>query len=226
MFITEYPTAHFDRDDGTVGDGCGAFNLDLPERITGIPSVGLPRISESDAQQIKRLGMKLNEAVKEAAEKHGWTYVDGIAEEFEGHGYCSNERYFVTVSESYGNQRDIQGTMHPNQKGQRVYADRIAATFNVRSAIDGTGTGPFVIIEDKTMSEPTIRLGGATTTRTRVTGISQHEATVDRDGVVGVAQTPGVDPVPFPTNGGSVDDRSSTTIIDTLRASETPCRTR
>lgn len=128
VFITEYPIAHFDRDDGTVGDGCGAFNLDLPERITGIPSVVLPRISESDAQQIKRLGVKLNEAVKKAAEKHGWTYVDGIVEGFEGHGYCSNERYFVTVSESYGNQRDIQGTMHPNQKGQRVYADRIAAT--------------------------------------------------------------------------------------------------
>ncbi|WP_336364754.1 SGNH/GDSL hydrolase family protein [Halalkalicoccus salilacus] len=128
VFITEYPTAHFDRDDGAVDGGCGAFNLDLPERITGIPSVVLPRISKSDAKQIKRLGVKLNEAVEKAADRHGWTYVDGIEEGFEGHGYCSDDRYFVTVSESYRNQRDIQGTMHPNRRGQRVYADRIAAT--------------------------------------------------------------------------------------------------
>lgn len=120
VFITEYPIAHFDsKDDGTVGKGCGTFI----------------QVSRYMAEEIKRLGKRLNQAVEAAATKHGWTLVDGITEDFTGHGYCrSNERYFVTFSESNKNQGNIKGTMHPNAKGQRVYGDRITAT--LRQEID------------------------------------------------------------------------------------------
>ncbi|MDL5363360.1 SGNH/GDSL hydrolase family protein [Halalkalicoccus sp. NIPERK01] len=113
VFITEYPVAHFDRRaDGTVGSGCGI----------------LGGISTSDAKEIKRLGTLLNRAVETAAKRHGWTFVDGIAEDFTGHGYCrGDEKYFVTYSESTENQGNIKGTLHPNENGHRVYADQITA---------------------------------------------------------------------------------------------------
>ena len=133
VFLTEYPTALFDRrDDGTVGGGCGTFNLDLIDKIApfeydSVPMI--PKIDKGDAEAIKRMGRSLNRAVKDAAALHGWTYVDGIAEGFRGHGYCrsGSKRYFVTVSESCNGQGDFYGTMHPNEFGHKVYADRIAA---------------------------------------------------------------------------------------------------
>lgn len=135
VFITEYPTAHFDRkDDGTVGGGCGTFNLDLADKITPIeikPYSLIPKITKAEAKAIKRIGRSLNQAIEDAADpaNHDWTFVDGIAEGFRGHGYCRsrNKRYFVTVSESCIRQGDFYGTMHPNQFGQQVYGDQIAA---------------------------------------------------------------------------------------------------
>jgi lysophospholipase L1-like esterase len=120
VFITEYPIAHFDRKDGTVRGGCGAFSL----------------VNVDEANSVKQLGESLNEAVEAAADKHGWTFIDGVVEGFRGRGYCeSDERYFVTLSESRRSQGNIKGTMHPNRKGHRVYADRITAT--LQREIDG-----------------------------------------------------------------------------------------
>lgn len=133
VFITEYPTAHFDRrDDGTVGGGCGVFNLDLVDKITPIEidtDQLIPKISKIEAEAIKRIGRSLNQAVEDAAERHDWTFVDGIAKGFRGHGYCRsrNERYFVTASESCNRQGNFYGIMHPNQSGHEVYGDQIAA---------------------------------------------------------------------------------------------------
>lgn len=117
IFITEYPIAHFDReDDGTIGEGCGVFDY------------GIVKITRKDAKAIKRMGRELNKAVKQAADDHDWTYVDGVVDGFRGHGYCrGDKRYFVTSSESCQTQGDFEGTMHPDKKGQQVYADRIAA---------------------------------------------------------------------------------------------------
>lgn len=134
VLITEYPIALFDaEDDGTVGGGCGVFD---PAFLNDIPPAGefaevlnkvIPNISEADARAIKDLGRRLNRAVERAADRHGWTYVDGIVEGFEGHGYCRSDenRYFVTASESWDDQGDLMGMMHPNAKGHEVYRDRI-----------------------------------------------------------------------------------------------------
>ncbi|UWG49908.1 hypothetical protein AArcCO_0584 [Halalkaliarchaeum sp. AArc-CO] len=133
VFVTGYPTGLFDRANGSVGGGCGTFNplpLDaiVPGPIGEFVSEVLPSISKRDARAIKRLGTRLNEAVEEAARRHGWTYVDGIADGFEGRGYCRSKkhRYFVTASETWNDQRNFKGMMHPNRKGHRVYRDRIA----------------------------------------------------------------------------------------------------
>lgn len=112
VLITEYPIGLFDaEDDGAVGGGCGIFSA----------------ITEDVARAVKGLGRQLNRAVEEGADRHGWTYVDGIVEGFEGHGYCrsSKNRYFVTASESWDKQGDPWGVMHPNAKGHGVYRDRI-----------------------------------------------------------------------------------------------------
>ncbi|MEF8789009.1 MAG: GDSL-type esterase/lipase family protein [Haloarculaceae archaeon] len=120
VFITEYPIAFFDvDDDGSVSVGCGVFT-DAP--------IGGFGISEEDALEIKRLGKLLNKQVEDAAERHDWTYVDGVVEGFRGHGYCRGEdRYFVTWSESTRRQNDHKGVMHPDQSGHEVIADRIVA---------------------------------------------------------------------------------------------------
>lgn len=116
VFITEYPVAMFDRtDDGTVGEGCGVFDW-----------AGIQKVSEFEAEAIKLLGTLLNDAVADAADEHGWTYVDGVVEGFRGHGYCRDASYYVSATESCNRQGDHLGTMHPNAAGQRVYADRIA----------------------------------------------------------------------------------------------------
>lgn len=126
VFITEYPIAHFDiDDDGAVEGGCGV----------------LETISTSDAEMIKRLGERLNETIEKAAEEHDWTYIDGIVEGFRGHGYCSDERYFVTASQSNRGQGDYKGILHPNRAGHRVYADQIVADLRREIGDRRGGTG-------------------------------------------------------------------------------------
>ena len=118
VLLTEYPTAHFDRGGGRVGDGCGVFE----------------GISHNDAVAIKRLGQQLNDAVRDAAERHRWAYVGNVAHQFQGHGYCADQSYFVGFTESCDTQGDIQGTMHPNREGLRVAGQCIARELR-RSAL-------------------------------------------------------------------------------------------
>lgn len=113
VFLTQYPTAHFDavNEAGEVvtWSGCGIF--DGPDMD----------IDEKDAALIKESGQTLNEALRRAAEKYGWIYVDGIADGFAGHGRCAEEKFFYSAEESCHRQGDFRGTMHPNEKGIQVY---------------------------------------------------------------------------------------------------------
>jgi lysophospholipase L1-like esterase len=111
VFITEYPTAMFDRSDGTTGGGCGIFDS----------SVELD-ISAEDGRRIREAGRRLNTAVRAAAEKHGWVFVDGIEAGFAGHGYCSDDSFFVFAEDSCRQQGDFEGTMHPTAAGHAVYS--------------------------------------------------------------------------------------------------------
>jgi lysophospholipase L1-like esterase len=119
VFITPYPLAQFDviNEEGEVEtrSGCGIF--DGPDMD----------VDAKDAQLMKESGKKLNAKLQEAARRHGWHYVDGIVEGFAGHGRCSDDKYFYSAEESCFTQGDFRGTLHPNRKGYRVYADAIVS---------------------------------------------------------------------------------------------------
>jgi lysophospholipase L1-like esterase len=70
---------------------------------------------------------RLNGELCLAARRHGWTFVDGIAVRFEGHGWCAESaRWVNTINESWIKQRDHRGALHPNATGYRVVGDRLA----------------------------------------------------------------------------------------------------
>lgn len=137
VYINEYPIVLFERMDAAGdpidGGGCEIFSgpdLDL---------------SLDDWRAIKKLGVDLNALIHEVAAANRWIVVDGIAERFAGHGYCAtadprrpggarNRRgsYFVSAEQSCRNQGDFEGTMHANEHGHEVYAERIAAAVGPR----------------------------------------------------------------------------------------------
>jgi len=104
--------------DATVGDD-GQYCS-----IGGFP-YGL-RISSGDVAWLQQnLMLRLNTTEGTVARTLGWVFIDGIADQFHGHGYCASDPWFVTYPESWRRQGDDEGTMHPNQRGHGVYAARI-----------------------------------------------------------------------------------------------------
>lgn len=67
----------------------------------------------------------LNATGRSIARTLGWIYVDGIADPFRGHGYCAADPWIVTYPESWAQQGDDRGTLHPNRQGHRLIANRI-----------------------------------------------------------------------------------------------------
>jgi lysophospholipase L1-like esterase len=132
VYLIEYPTSLFDRADGTVGPGCGIFtsNFDLD-------------LTRKDAQVVRALAERLDAVLRTAAERHGWIYVDGVAEACRGHGYCLREeqRFYVQAEEFHGLQGDTEGTIHPNPAGVSEIARRILAAVRPRVAAS-PGSGP------------------------------------------------------------------------------------
>ena len=116
-FILEYPEAHFDKLD-EAGEPYAAAGCDIFNEV-------MLDIEQEDAQLIKKVGQQLNQVIRNAAERYGWTFVEGVAEGFAGHGYCADDPYFIRASESCRTQGNFDGTMHPNQQGHSVYADVI-----------------------------------------------------------------------------------------------------
>jgi len=88
----------------------------------------------------------LNQVGKEAAWDHGWGYVDGVEQQFAGHGYCAApaDRWVVTLSETLHDQSGlagrIAGVLHPNAAGHRAIAALIAS--KLETALIGRTTKP------------------------------------------------------------------------------------
>jgi hypothetical protein len=51
----------------------------------------------------------------------GWRFVAGTAELTYEHGFCSKERWFNTLKDSFQTQGDVSGTAHANKLGQKPY---------------------------------------------------------------------------------------------------------
>ena len=83
-------------------------------------------MSKPEARDMSMLGERLNEAIWAKADEFGWILVDGIARDFDGHGYCANRSYFVFAEDSCRNQGDFEGVLHPNKQGHEITRDRIA----------------------------------------------------------------------------------------------------
>jgi PKD repeat protein len=113
VFLSEYVDATQDTDGTRCGD---------PKR--GIRTI--PGFSQHEFQWIAdTVAPELNRNVEAATAAHGWTLVDGIYEDFAGHGYCADDNYLVRLQESFLRQGNKEGTVHPNVKGHAAYADNI-----------------------------------------------------------------------------------------------------
>jgi hypothetical protein len=112
-FITPYPNASRDQD----GNTCG---------YDPNPAKSLPGISPAEFLWAEQYVLKqLNGTIELAADSLGWTFVDGIENDFYTHGICANEPWMVRAHESFSQQMDALGTAHPNAGGQQAYANRI-----------------------------------------------------------------------------------------------------
>jgi hypothetical protein len=118
ILINEYPGSLFNNRRNKPARGCGVFEAD--------PFSPFVTLTEDEAAMIDRLGKRLNKAVKNAAGREGWHLVDGIDEDFQGHGYCSGDSWFVFAEDSCLDQGDFEGMMHPNKHGTGVVATNIA----------------------------------------------------------------------------------------------------
>jgi lysophospholipase L1-like esterase len=117
VYLTEYPAALFDGDDGIPKAGCGIFDS----------STNLLDLDQSDARLVKDLAQELNRKLKSEAGQLKWFYITGIARGFGGgHGYCAKDRYFRQAEESMVLQGDTEGTIHPNEEGAKLIGRRVA----------------------------------------------------------------------------------------------------
>jgi hypothetical protein len=115
VLINEYSGHLFNKGNGRPGDGCGVFD-----------SGKFFKISSADAFVLDSMGILLNGEIRANASALGWRLVTGISDQFLTHGYCSSVPYYKGASESCTTQGDFMGTMHPNERGTRVYARAIA----------------------------------------------------------------------------------------------------
>lgn len=115
VFITEYPVGIF-KEVGEHG-ACGILKSFCGEDFN---------VSKPEARNMGELGLLLNDVIKTKAAEFGWILVDGIARDFDGHGYCSKKSYFVFAEDSCRNQGDFEGVFHPNEIGHEITRDRLA----------------------------------------------------------------------------------------------------
>jgi len=129
VYITEYPTGHFERTENgqvTVEGGCGIFSSFFDADI-----------DEADARLMRASARRLNDVIRSKAAEHGWVYVGDIADGFSGRGYCAGEdSFFVSAEESLVTLGDTRGTLHPSARGQQVQAESIAPRLR-RHMIEG-----------------------------------------------------------------------------------------
>jgi hypothetical protein len=68
----------------------------------------------------------LNDRVAQAAQSHGWNLIGQVMESMYGHPICEPDRMVQRYQESFDDQGDDRGTLHPNPTGHEVIS-RLAA---------------------------------------------------------------------------------------------------
>jgi hypothetical protein len=77
----------------------------------------------------------LNQDVATAAQYNGWQLVSGMASDFGTHGYCANNRWVNTFTDSMYNQGNMDGMLHPNNAGEMDYANHLGQSVTSLSLI-------------------------------------------------------------------------------------------
>ncbi len=119
VIVTGYPVDLFSKVVGgkvVTSGGCGVFQNDLLDLD----------ITLQDAQGLRTIGTALNAALAAICAEFGWTFID-VTAAFAGHGYCASGTFFVGHEESCKTQGDLDGVLHPNRAGIKVYADKTAS---------------------------------------------------------------------------------------------------
>lgn len=141
VFITEYPDPTYDEQGRTCGQqGRKLLYVIDPQSAAWARNTVLAQLNRAV------------EAAAKAAQDRNWTYVRGIAAAFNGHGECADagKRWFLSEEDARKTQGPIlpktaprardafvsDGTLHPNVKGHRVYAERLAEAFQRQFAAE------------------------------------------------------------------------------------------
>lgn len=152
VYLTEYPDP---TSANAAGDPCGQILDDVISPVSlavlagtafgplGVEAFALTGGFKMDGAEVQfardTILPGINGTVREAALRHGWRYVDGVAAGYAGHGYCSSEPWLRRAPDSTrlqgpsvgpalaGVNSATTGTLHPTTQGHAVYARRLVA---------------------------------------------------------------------------------------------------
>jgi len=79
-------------------------------------------INGDEAALIARMGELLNSRIERSAARNGWSVARGATPAFRPHGYCHEDSWLRSLSDSLDMQGNVDGTMHPTGKGHAILA--------------------------------------------------------------------------------------------------------
>ena len=128
VYLTEIPDVTRDE----FGDIC-AWPTELPgfTESLRIAAQQVPGVTKTEMEWASNYVLtELRAAMRAAAIKNGWQFVEGVDARFAGHGYCSDVTWLTRLQNTFQFQGDQNGALHPNVPGYEAYADAIVEAFD------------------------------------------------------------------------------------------------
>ena len=128
VYLTEIPDVTRDE----FGDLC-AWPTELPgfSESLRIAAQQVPGVTKTEMEWASNYVLsELRAAMRAAASKNGWQFVEGVDSRFAGHGYCSDVTWLTRLQNTFQFQGDQNGALHPNVAGYGAYADAIVEAFD------------------------------------------------------------------------------------------------
>jgi hypothetical protein len=128
VYLTEIPDVTRDE----FGDLC-AWPTEPPGYLESlrIAAQQVPGVTKTEMEWASTYVLtELRSAMRAAANKNGWQFVEGVDSRFAGHGYCSDVTWLTRLQNTFQFQGDQNGALHPNVAGYGAYADAIVEAFD------------------------------------------------------------------------------------------------
>jgi len=128
VYLTEIPDVTRDE----FGVLC-AWPTELPgfTESLRIAAQQVPGVTKTEMEWASNYVLtELRAAMRAAAIKNGWQFVEGVDARFAGHGYCSDVTWLTRLQNTFQFQGDQNGALHPNVAGYGAYADAIVEAFD------------------------------------------------------------------------------------------------